>query len=293
MIYGRAQIAILSVSVLIFAMGCGSSPSKEGGEPTENVETAPPPPVGSEAAKNPPSAAASAPEPPRPKLEDIPGAYKPLSDAIRAQNDDQIRKTAIQLLGRSPQDAKVLNALGVQAYRKNRFGLAKVYFSKGLIANPNRSEIHNNLGLVHLAEGDEREAFRAFHKAIEINPNDVAAASNLGSLYVMKRDFKKALLPLDVAYQKGARDSKILNNYGIALVANGQADKAKSMYQDAMKSLSNSKEVLTNYAILLIDHLNDNKEGLDVINKLRFLGVSPESRNRINALENKAKMGLK
>ena len=45
--------------------------------------------------------------------------------------------------------------------------------------------------------------------------------------------------------------------------------------------------------LLKTQHLNKNQEGLDVLNRLKFVGTSPEMRNRINALENKAKAGVK
>ena len=60
-----------------------------------------------------------------------------------------------------------------------------------------------------------------------------------------------------------------------------------------MKEQNNNREILLNYAILLIDHLNKFKEGVDVLSRLKFVGPPSESRNRIIALENKAKAGLK
>ena len=44
--------------------------------------------------------------------------------------------------------------------------------------------------------------------------------------------------------------------------------------------------------ILLIDHMNKSADGLDLLDKLKFLGPSAEARNIINGLENRAKAGL-
>ena len=47
------------------------------------------------------------------------------------------------------------------------------------------------------------------------------------------------------------------------------------------------------YETLLVDHMKQYNEGLEIINRLKFVGGPEDTRNRIIALENKAKAGLK
>lgn len=216
-----------------------------------------------------------------------------LDNAIRAKNNEAIHRAAISVLSQNPNDVKALNALGLYHYELKHYPAALMMFGRALKVNPNVSELHNNLGLVYMAQGEKRDAIKAFRRAIELNSRDANAAANIGAIYISEKDYTKALVALEIAYKKNNKDVRVLNNYGIALTAAGKYNEAKDAYKDAMKLQSSNKEVMLNYAILLIDHLKQGSEGLEVINKLRFLGPSPEARNRINGLENKAKSGLK
>ena len=219
--------------------------------------------------------------------------YDALNDSIKAQNDEKIYTTASQILSQTPTDLKALNAMAMFNYKKGRFDVAKYLLSKGTSYHKNSSELYSNLGIVLLAQNERREAIKAFRKALTLNSNDQVASANLGAIYVQEKDYAKAAIALETAYSRGLRDAKILNNFGIALAATHKYERAEDVYKAALKDQSNSKEVLLNYAILLIDNMGKMNEGLEVINRLKFVGLSSESRNRINALENKAKAGVK
>jgi Flp pilus assembly protein TadD len=216
-----------------------------------------------------------------------------LIEAVRSGSDDQIVRAATSILSKHPMDAKALNALGFVHYKRGQFAAAALMFDKAIKSDPRSSEVHNNMGLTFLAQKESREAIKSFRRALEANSGDGITAANLGALYIEHRDYNKALVAMEIAYRKNSKDHRILNNYGIALAATGKHSQARDMYKQALSLNSNSKDVMLNYAILLIDHLNKNDEGLDLIGKIRFLGPSPEARNRINALENKAKAALK
>ncbi|MGZ3743101.1 MAG: tetratricopeptide repeat protein [Pseudobdellovibrionaceae bacterium] len=216
-----------------------------------------------------------------------------LVDAIKSQNDEQIFKTASQLLTQNPNDVKAMNAMAMYYFKKGKVDAAKYLLNKAIVVNPNAGEAYSNLGLIFLSNNERREAIKAFRKALDINSNDSVAAANAGSIYVAEKDYNKAVTTLAVAYNGGVRDAKTLNNYAISLTAVGKFDEASSIYQVAMKEQNNNRELLLNYAILLIDHMNKYKEGMEALNRLKFVGPPSESRNRIIALENKVKAGLK
>ncbi|MNJ92505.1 lipoprotein NlpI [compost metagenome] len=242
----------------------------------------------------PPTAAApSEPEPEKPRTPPPASQYAALNEAIKSQSDDRIYSTSTQILAQSPNDVKALNALAMYQYKKGRFDLAKYLLSKAISASPRMSELYSNMGIVQLALSENREAVKSFRKALEINNDDAVAAANLGSIYVLEKDYTKAQVVLETAYKRGVRDPRVLNNYAIALTAGKKYDKAADLYKTILKEQNNNREVLFNYAVLLVDHMGKYQDGLDVINRLKFVGGPGDTRNRIIALENKAKTGLK
>lgn len=216
-----------------------------------------------------------------------------LDEAIRSQNDEAIYRAATGALSQNSKDLKAQNALGVYHLRKGHLLAAQYFFSRALAQSPNSSELHNNIGLVSLALNEKKEAILHFKKAFELNNNNATAAANLGALYVEEKEYNKALQALDIAVKKGPRDYRVFNNLGIALAANGKFSLAKDQYQEALRLNSSGREAMFNLIVLHVEHLKNYQEGIDLINKIKFLGPPDTARLKINALENKAKAGLK
>ena len=215
--------------------------------------------------------------------------YAGLITAIKSQNDDAISKAAMRILLQAPNDVKALNALALVNYKKGRYDAAQYLLSKALAKSGNVSETHSNLGLFFLAKKEKRDAIRSFKKALEINPQDGVAAANLGSIYVQEKDMIKAVFALEIAYGRGVRDIKTMNNYAVALASNGKTAEAGRIYKTLVKDNASNKEVLFNYIVFLVDHEQNYKEGIEYINRLKFVGVPPEVRQKLSALEAKAK----
>lgn len=218
--------------------------------------------------------------------------YSSLTDAIKQQNDEAVQKSASEILTQNSKDLIALNALAMVYYKKGRFEAADYLLNKAIAAHPESSEVYSNRGLVLLAQNERREAIRSFRKAIELNPNNAVAGANVGSLYIQDKDYNKAVLSLEIAVKNGQRDLKVMNNYAIALAATGKTKEASDIYERLIKDNPGQKDVMLNYSILMIEHMQKYREGLDLLNRLKFVGNSPESRQVIKELENKAKAGL-
>lgn len=240
-----------------------------------------------------PSGGSSGPTPTTVPAVVTPTAKSNLLDAIRSGHDETIYRTATQVLSQNPSEVVALNALGIYHYRRGQHLAAQYMFAKAMKLTPNSSELHSNIGLVHLALKERRRAIKSFRKALELNPEDGVAAANVGALYVEDRDFLKAVVPLEIASKKLTKDARVLNNYAAALANTGKQEQAKGLYTEALRLNPNSKEILFNYCVLLVDHLKKPQEAMEYINKLKFLGPAQDMRNRMNALENRAKAGLK
>lgn len=282
-------------------VACGSSPKQGGGDdggysPVANASgenSNSSFDMGDGSGLNSPAKGAKATPPKAAAQVAAPLSQGALVDAIKTQNDEQIFRVAGQLLTQNPNDIKAMNAMAMYYFKKGKVDASKYLLNKAITANPNAGEAYNNMGLIHLANNERRDAIKEFRKALDANANDGVAAANAGSIYVAEKDYNKAVSVLSVAYNGGIRDAKTMNNYAVSLTAVGKFDEANSIYQAAMKEQNNNRELLLNYAILLIDHMNKYKEGMDALNRLKFVGPPSESRNRIIALENKAKSGLK
>lgn len=233
------------------------------------------------------------PEKEKPKVVVSSSQYDGLNEAIKSQNDERIYTNATQILSHSSTDLRALNAMAMYNYKKGRFEVARYLLAKAIASHPRSSELYSNLGIVQLAQNERREATKSFRQALELNRADAVASANLGALYVQEKDFNKAVVVLETAYKRGLRDARVANNYGVALMATGKYDRAEEVFKAGLKDQEGNRDLLLNYAILLVDHLSKNQEGLDVLNRLKFVASGSESRTRINALENKAKAGVK
>lgn len=220
-------------------------------------------------------------------------ASQRLTDAVRAQNDDAISAATTEILTQNPKDLRALNALAMVYYKRGRYEAAEYLINKAMVVNSNRAELYSNLGLIRLAQGEKREAITAFRKGLELNSNDAVIGANLGAIYIKEKDYSKAEIALEIPVRKGTKDLKTLNNYAIALTGVGKHDKALGIYESLLKNNPGKPDIMLNYSILLIDHKQKYREGIDILNRLKFVGVPSEARNLIKDLESKAKAGLK
>lgn len=279
---------IFSIFNLIFLAGCSSS---EKTSPIVREAVVQSTPAKDDISKE--TTSSQVTEPVTPAQPTKPQKLSALAEAIRSQSDEKVYEVSTEILAENPSDVKALNALAMYHYKKGRFDLSESLLKRALALSKNSVELHNNLGVVLLATQQQREAILTFRKALELDPNDTVASANLGAIYVREKDYGKAVIVLETAVKKGMKEPRILNNYAIALAGTGSFSKSRDLYQQILKDQQNNREVLYNYAILLIENLQDYKTGLEVINRLKFVGGPAETRQRIIALENKAKAGLK
>jgi Flp pilus assembly protein TadD len=212
-----------------------------------------------------------------------------LDRAIQKQDDRAIAISARQVLIQSPLDAKALNALALYHFRKGELNAAKVLLNKAIAAHDQISMLYSNLGIILQAQKEDADAIKAYRQALKVDPYNPIAAANVGAYYAQVKDYNKAQAALAVAVEKGQRDWRTLNNYGVTLMALGQYPVAEAQLKRSAELQPQNISVLMNYATLLVDHLGKPAQGLEVINKIRFIGPGPEVRKRISELENKAK----
>lgn len=227
------------------------------------------------------------------KLPDLMGADSEddLKNAIAAKDEDILVQAVSKRLGKDQNDLKALNALAVFYIGQAKYGMAKILLNRALKAHPNEAGLHNNHGVIFLAQNNLRAAIIAFRKATQINSSYAIGAANLGSIFVEYKDFSRAVDLLKEGYSAVKSDLRrgvgldIANNYALALSGAGETSKARSIMQDILKVDSGNTTTLLNYSILLIHKLKDKKEGEKQLNRLKFLAEDERTRKAIDELE--------
>ncbi len=216
--------------------------------------------------------------------------YQKLFQALQARSEKDVHNQAALILAKDEKDLLALNALGLWYLTSGKVKAAELMFTQALEHHPNSSGLHNNLGVVAWEQNHIDEALVMFKKAYRLDDRNFSVLANLGSYYLYFGDYIKALPLLDQAQRIQRSHPKVLANYASALRENGKMKDAARVYREVIRNNPKDPELLLNFASLLIEHLGERDEGLDQINKVRFLGVSDDSQmKRLIDLENKAK----
>ncbi|MDQ3283989.1 MAG: tetratricopeptide repeat protein [Acidobacteriota bacterium] len=92
-----------------------------------------------------------------------------------------------------PEDADVLNLLGLVYFKTNAFPEAEVIYRRLIGENPNVFILHSNLGLILFKQGKHDDAEQFLRRAIDLRPNYAKSHLYLGLLYRQKKKYPLAL----------------------------------------------------------------------------------------------------
>jgi tetratricopeptide (TPR) repeat protein len=133
----------------------------------------------------------------------------PAADATPAaleQQADDLRSAKLYLdaldyyhaaLGKKPNDARVLNKIGITELMMQRYKEAKRSFERSIRADREFADAYNNLGVVFYEAKHYGTAVKHYREAIEKDSGSASFFSNLGAAYFSKKDFEPAV----AAYQ--------------------------------------------------------------------------------------------
>ncbi|MEA2489148.1 MAG: hypothetical protein QOH21_940 [Acidobacteriota bacterium] len=92
-----------------------------------------------------------------------------------------------------PDDADVLNLLGLVYFKTNAFPEAEVIYRRLVAENPNVFILHSNLGLILFKQAKLEESEQFLLRSVELRPNYAKSHLYLGLLYRQKKKFGLAL----------------------------------------------------------------------------------------------------
>src|SRR5258706_16294149 len=109
-----------------------------------------------------------------------------------------------------PDDADVLNLLGLVYFKTNAFPEAEVIYRRLVQENASVFILHSNLGLILFKQGKLDEAEQYLLRAVELRPNYAKSHLYLGLLYRQRRKYGIALEHLRFAgADKVAREVEV------------------------------------------------------------------------------------
>ena len=91
--------------------------------------------------------------------------------AFKAKARKGFTRRAFQVLAEDEKNFNALNKLGVYHLDRGRPVLARIIFERALKIYPKKSELHHNIGMASLKEGQKQEAVLAFEKSLKYNRN--------------------------------------------------------------------------------------------------------------------------
>jgi len=137
------------------------------------------------------------------------GVDPPAKDATAAdleQQADRLRADKLYLdaldyyhaaLGKKPNDARLLNKIGITNLMMQRYKDARKAFEHAIRADREYADAYNNLGVVFYEARKYGAAVKQYEKAIAVDSNSASFFSNLGAAHFSKREFERAV----AAYQ--------------------------------------------------------------------------------------------
>ncbi len=98
-----------------------------------------------------------------------------------------------QALWFSPENAVLLNKIGIAYHQSAQLAEAQKYYERSTRAQPGYAQAWNNLGTVHYARKNYRRAIRHYQRALKEDPTQAAVHGNLGTAFFARQQYARAL----------------------------------------------------------------------------------------------------
>jgi tight adherence protein D len=182
-----------------------------------------------------------------------------LAQAYIDNNDnDSALFTLAPLVSRKKIDSEVFYLQGLAQYNLGKTNLAQDSLDIALARAPNNAKLLNMIGIVYANKGDLEQARLSFNKARELMYDDVTIKNNLALLDLIEGKYQDAaskLLPVYIN-NRGKIDENVKANLAIIMAKLGSFDYIRTLYSDKY----NTEQLLEIYNDLKASELINNKE---------------------------------
>jgi Flp pilus assembly protein TadD len=151
-----------------------------------------------------------------------------------------------------PDNADVLNELGVAVWRQGRHAEAEEIYRKACHLKPDDFRILNNLGLALYNQRRIDEAGDCYRRALQLQPDAFDAVMNLGIVLSDQGEFDEATVTFEAARRLRPNSADILQNIGMNLGRQERWAEAIEYYEQALRVKPDFPEVHRNLAYALL-----------------------------------------
>jgi len=139
------------------------------------------------------------------------------------------------VLSSDPDNAQVLNRLGILAYQSSRFEQAEAFIQRAIEREPQKWKYHKNLGNVLRRLNHFKAAKASFSRALELNPASAEANYDLGILYQAFGKPEQALECYHRCLQLRPCYPQAYNNAGLIHMERNETLNATNCFQMAIQ----------------------------------------------------------
>jgi tetratricopeptide (TPR) repeat protein len=147
---------------------------------------------------------------------------------------------------------------------------AAALYKEILQEDPNNAYVLNNLGVIHQQQGDLRQAVAYYEKAHEVNPKFTQALNNLGVVFYRLGEYDQSQQWLEKSLQIQPDNGAVLQNLALVYKKKGYKEEAKQLLKKAIQNDPQVPELYFNLARLEEETGNNNQA---VKNYQQFLKV--------------------
>jgi len=165
----------------------------------------------------------------------IPEALHAARGHQQAGRGNEAVKICTQILAIDPERPEVHNQLGLALASLKRFPDALAAYQQALKLRPNYPEGLRNISVILLEGGAPEEAVRALEHAVKLEPSDAATHTALGQIYNLLNRPDVAAEKFQTALQLLPEDPKAQMGLANALEFLGNIDDAKIAYRHAIE----------------------------------------------------------
>lgn len=190
-------------------------------------------------------------------------------------NETEIKNRITEIereLQEAPDDASLLNDLGVGYFLLGEFGQSITYLKKAATLQPTAS-YHFNLGNAYAESQNPEAAMESYMDALELEPSHIGALNNLADLYEMAGDENKAHELFHYIMHINPDDPVSHYNLGNFFLRQNQHIEAAKCFEEAINRDGTFTEAYYNIAWILLK-AKAYSEAMDYARK--GLKVNPE-----------------
>ena len=147
---------------------------------------------------------------------------------------DEAEELYLKVLEQNPENAEVLNFVGIINLQKFKLSQAEEYIKKAIEISP-EPYFYENLAKVYLEMEDTEKAISLYSELLKSQPDNYNYVFNIASAYKLAKDYDNAIKMYDYAIELDANNPDAYYNMGLILNNLSEPARAIKYYKKAVE----------------------------------------------------------